>query len=613
MSFRVIAKNNGIEFLIHDPQTDVQIYNDEWTEEMGKTPSFRFSVSPRHPFLRELKTLTTQILIYDGNDIVFEGRIVTPQSDIYNGKTIECVGGMSYLADSMIAPRVYQMGVREFMSAVIAKHNECVEQDKKFTLGQISPEFETVEEESPEEDPGEILPGEAEEGDIEPGEAEEGDPIVTTAINTQVDTYMDALSLLNTLLDGLGGYLRARYVNGGRYLDFLTTYGADNTQVVRFGENLLDISKQIDGGSLVTVLIPEGATMTEENADGTTTTYKVNISSVNDGKNYLVNDEAVEKYGKIWGHIELTDVESPAILKSIGEEYLRQQSALPETITVTALDLSVINSNIDAFEVGRMTEFVSDLHGVHGKYLLTTKTRHLTAPQNDTIVFGGTEKTISSATASNAHAITTQISMAKTQIAKETDAKLENQTKLITGGLGGYVVIGQSQQDGHPNEILIMDHPDKTQAVNVIRFNVNGIGFSRTGINGPYTNAWTIDGRLSADFIQGGTLTGTNVSGIHGSFEELDAVNGKVKLEEVSATEGIYGSMKVFDEAGGATHIFGQNIETEIIDCGYLRQMSGSDTAIISGGDFYPTTYESGHYQNGLGYWVDYLYDMIAN
>ena len=51
-----------------------------------------------------------------------------------------------------------------------------------------------------------------------------------------------------------------------------------------------------------------------------------------------------------------------------------------------------------------------------------------------------------------------------------------------------------------------MDTPDKESAVNVMRINNAGIGFSTNGYNGPFTSAWTIDGRFVADFITAGTL-----------------------------------------------------------------------------------------------------------
>lgn len=78
-------------------------------------------------------------------------------------------------------------------------------------------------------------------------------------------------------------------------------------------------------------------------------------------------------------------------------------------------------------------------------------------------------------------------------------------TNLIKGGLGGHVVIN-TDANGEPNEILIMDTDDKNTAVNVIRMNLNGIGFSKNGYNGPFDTAWTIDGAFNADYIATGTL-----------------------------------------------------------------------------------------------------------
>ena len=80
-------------------------------------------------------------------------------------------------------------------------------------------------------------------------------------------------------------------------------------------------------------------------------------------------------------------------------------------------------------------------------------------------------------------------------------------TQLITGGLGGHVVIG-TNADGQPNEILILDTEDIATAEKVLRINENGIGFSSDGYEGTYRSAWTLDGHFVADFIDTGTLNG---------------------------------------------------------------------------------------------------------
>jgi len=91
-------------------------------------------------------------------------------------------------------------------------------------------------------------------------------------------------------------------------------------------------------------------------------------------------------------------------------------------------------------------------------------------------------------------------------------AYVDKQTDLITGGLGGYVVMSLNAA-GQPEEILIMDTNDMTTAVNVIRMNKNGIGFSTNGYSGPFRSAWTIDGTFNADFIGAGTITANLIKG----------------------------------------------------------------------------------------------------
>lgn len=78
-------------------------------------------------------------------------------------------------------------------------------------------------------------------------------------------------------------------------------------------------------------------------------------------------------------------------------------------------------------------------------------------------------------------------------------------TAAITGQSGGYVVLNPSE---HPQEILIMDTPDISTAVNVWRWNSGGLGHSSAGYNGPYALAMTAEGEIVADFVTAGTLKG---------------------------------------------------------------------------------------------------------
>jgi len=88
---------------------------------------------------------------------------------------------------------------------------------------------------------------------------------------------------------------------------------------------------------------------------------------------------------------------------------------------------------------------------------------------------------------------------------------IERATKLITGNLGGHLILHDSNGDGEPDELLIMDTDDINTAVNVWRFNQAGWGHSSSGYDGPYTLAATLDGGMVANFITAGSMSANRV------------------------------------------------------------------------------------------------------
>lgn len=109
-------------------------------------------------------------------------------------------------------------------------------------------------------------------------------------------------------------------------------------------------------------------------------------------------------------------------------------------------------------------------------------------------------------------------------------------TEKITGGLGGYVVMTLNA-NGEPQEILIMDTDDINTAINVIRMNKNGIGFSTNGYEGPYTSAWTIDGAFNADFITTGTMLANRIYGGTLTIGGLNNQAGVITVRDSGNTE----------------------------------------------------------------------------
>ena len=97
-------------------------------------------------------------------------------------------------------------------------------------------------------------------------------------------------------------------------------------------------------------------------------------------------------------------------------------------------------------------------------------------------------------------------------------------TNAITGNQGGYVELLDTNNDGKPDEIIIMNLENRALATKVWRWNKEGLGYSYNAAgnayNGPYRTAITADGQIVANFITAGTLSAERIA-----VENFDANN----------------------------------------------------------------------------------------
>ena len=137
----------------------------------------------------------------------------------------------------------------------------------------------------------------------------------------------------------------------------------------------------------------------------------------------------------------------------------------------------------------------------------------------------------------------------------ELETAVDHATQLITGGLGGYVLL-KPNANGEPEELLIMDTPDTSTAVNVWRFNRNGLGHSHNGYAGPYDDvALTADGKINATMITTGSLnatlidTGTlNANLITAGQMTADRIKGGTLT--LGGYDAYYGKLLILDQSG---------------------------------------------------------------
>lgn len=90
--------------------------------------------------------------------------------------------------------------------------------------------------------------------------------------------------------------------------------------------------------------------------------------------------------------------------------------------------------------------------------------------------------------------------------------------ELITGNKGGYIVINDSDDDGFPDEILILDTSDIDTAQRIWRWNKNGLMFQNKETGSSAEIALTMEGKINANMITVGVLRGIRIEVAEGTI-----------------------------------------------------------------------------------------------
>lgn len=307
---------------------------------------------------------------------------------------------------------------------------------------------------------------------------------------TNWETTLDDIQ--DKLIDRLGGHLRVRHVGTTRYLDYLEDYDNTNTQVIEFGENLLDYTEDADAADIATRIIPLGARLEESSIEGLE--EYTTIKSVNDGLSYVQSDTAVAQYGVVTRTVSFEDVTEPANLLTKAKKYLEDIQFENISLTCKAIDLNMVDGDVERIKLGDSIRVISAPHGMDRYFPVTVLTIDLQNPENNTITLGTSVKSgISERTTAQDSSLVQKISAIPPQ-SDTLRMAIENATSLITAATTGHVVT-------RPNEILIMDTADTSTAKKLWRWNLNGLGYSSTGYNGTFGTAITMDGKIVGKYI----------------------------------------------------------------------------------------------------------------
>lgn len=319
---------------------------------------------------------------------------------------------------------------------------------------------------------------------------------VSSSVHFSFDTPRSIRSLLGgeqgSLLDTYGGY---DYRFDNFQVSLLADRGNDNGVVLRYGKNLTELKNLDNTTNVYTGIVPY---------------WKNDTTEVYLTEKVVLSEHASDYPYKIIKTVdfsqEFENEPSQAQLRAKAVSYLANNKGwiLKNNIDISfvALWQSEEYKDIAALERVRMCDTVRVVYsklGVDIKARVIKTVYNVLLDRYDSISLGDATYNLSQAI---------QDSIMEPQIQKTqsfTRDAVARATKLIQGGLGGHVVFN-TNGDGEPQEILIMDTDDIATAVNVIRMNLNGIGFSHNGYNGPFETAWTIDGSFVANFITSGAL-----------------------------------------------------------------------------------------------------------
>ena len=461
----------GLDIILEDPALELE------DADAGK---FTFTIWPDNPGYKLIESyvLKASALVFKREDmIIWQGQITDFKEIFDKALQVECEGDLALLDTTIQRPAEYHtITVAQYLGYLLTAHNQTCGAGKEFYIGSV-----TV-----------------------------SDPTDTIYRYTN---WESTLAVIQTdLLDKFGGHLRIRYADGKRYLDYLKDCPRLSEQDIVFGENLMDYSKSHDASDIATVCIPLGAKLAESPIEALEA--RLTIKDVNGGSDELVMTEAVSRYGRITKVVTWDDVHVASILKAKGQQWLQDAQYADLTLELSAVDLADFGLAVDSMEILDEIRCVSPPHGMDRRFPLTKMTIHPLSPESNVYTLGSKLKTFSGSSSKATQAVKGQVwnQPSKSNVLA---AALENAKQLINmNGDDGYISMSK-------NELLIMDTDDKETAQRLWRFNLNGLGYSNNGYEGPFNLAITMDGTIAGQFVAAHTIGADQISVEYTTEQEM--------------------------------------------------------------------------------------------
>lgn len=352
------------DFRMYDSKTnDRPVLSVKATAGVNKAGTAEITITPGHPYYDSVTNYRSKVTITRRGEDVFYGRVLYQADDFYGRRTFTCEGALCFLRDAVMRPYSYS-GVSSatvFREAIEA-YNSQVEEGKRLQIGSW---------------------------------------LVSKSVDMESETAEQVADTIDKLVELCGGYIEVKNLPDGLTIFWREDLGYRSNQVIEFGKNLLDFTRTQSNTDLATRVIPYGA----KNEAGEYLT----IESVNDGLDFIEDAAAVAHYGVITKPVYFEDITDPQLLLQKAQAYLDTSRRMVDTLELSAVDLSLLDVDIDTLRVGDMVRVVSKPHGLDYYFQLRERTYDLLDPAQDTVVLGQTLTTLVRAGVDVQRAASTQL------------------------------------------------------------------------------------------------------------------------------------------------------------------------------------------------------------
>lgn len=454
MSYRILTAS---EVICDSTNQMTGVINPLLKQEVNKVWSFEFTLAPDHPFYDKITEQSTELGVsLDGNDPIFWGTVYGTKTDFYGRKTVLVEDMLGYLNYALMPPHRYtSQNVSEILTVAVTQYNaQCT--DKPITLGMVQTTHTTH----------------------------------NIGWSSNYETVLDMLQA--NVIGKNGGYIRMRYdlSDGKRYLDYSEDYG-ETRQTIRIGSNLIDFVRDSDASGLVSVLIPLGARLPDE--DQTVEGVELRLTIETDQRqtdriedNALVTAIGRKAKTRIWDSVDDADN-----LYAIGTAWLANQLA-DVTIEAKAFDLNLADEDIDSIRLYDEVRIISEPHNLDARFPVMALTMNLNNPSANVLTLGKTEiPSITQTTIESADKLDDVPTYVDVQ-----DEAARRAAEVLEDATNGYIKFVYNAS-GVLEYILIKDLTDPDN--NWWRLGLGGIGYTSDG-GTTYDVAMTRLGQLISYF-----------------------------------------------------------------------------------------------------------------